>query len=406
MPNYLPNCNKMNLDTCNLIEFVNPSGKIVFRVDGMGPDGKRIRANFKTEGEALSYKQQLEADLANVPSVPLHRTKLSPDQLGEAERAFAELGGKSLSEAVRFYLANYRDAVNPKLFPEALAEYLEEHRRSGSRPLTITNLRIRVGFLLRTHGERMVHEIPTADLEKIIHRGPRSDKTKGNDYRAIAAFFAWALKKNYCPVHPLAAVKKIKHDEGEPVILPLGDCRKLLSAAATYKDGVVLPYVALALFCGIRPTELSRLTWAHIDLENALVRIPKEIAKKRKMRTVAISENCLEWLLPHAVNRPAIVGKNWRRDFDAVKALAGYGTSSEKRPNLKDWTPDIMRHTAITMHFMRDNHEGLTASWAGNSPDIVHTHYKGLLTGNIKSAVAAFWNIRPDQGEGNIIKMA
>lgn len=396
----------MNLKTVRLIEFVNPSGQVVFRVNGTGPNGKQIRKNFKHRGEATSYKQQFEADLANLPSVPLLRSNLSPNQLGEAERAFAELGGKSLSEAVRFYLINCHDLVASRLFPDALAEYLDEHRRSGSRPLTIANLKTRVGFLLRTHNERMVHEIPAGDLEKIIHRGPRSNKTKGNDYRALGAFFAWALKKNYCKVHPLATVRKIKHDEGEPVVLPLGDCRKLVSAAASYKAGITLPYVVLSLFCGIRPTEISRLTWKHIDLEHGFVRITKDIAKKRKTRTVAISENCLRWLLPYAPLGRAFIGKNWRRDFNAVKAIAGYGLPSKKRPNLKKWTPDVLRHTAITYHYMRDNHEGMTASWAGNTPNIIHTHYKALLSGDIKSSVADFWNISPDKGKSNIIKLA
>ncbi|KAB2659934.1 MAG: hypothetical protein DVB32_06880, partial [Verrucomicrobia bacterium] len=64
LPNYLSKCNEMNLKTFRLIEFVNPSGQAVFRVDGMGPNGKRIRKNFKHRGEATSYKQQLEADVA------------------------------------------------------------------------------------------------------------------------------------------------------------------------------------------------------------------------------------------------------------------------------------------------------------------------------------------------------
>jgi hypothetical protein len=47
-----------------------------------------------------------------------------------------------------------------------------------------------------------------------------------------------------------------------------------------------------------------------------------------------------------------------------------------------------MRHTAISMHLAKHEHEGKTAAWAGNSPDIIQRHYKGLV--KAKDA-EAFW---------------
>jgi hypothetical protein len=52
-----------------------------------------------------------------------------------------------------------------------------------------------------------------------------------------------------------------------------------------------------------------------------------------------------------------------------------------------------MRHTAISNHFPHNKHEGETASWAGNSPNVIHRHYKPL----VKEADAKeFWEITPD----------
>jgi hypothetical protein len=40
-----------------------------------------------------------------------------------------------------------------------------------------------------------------------------------------------------------------------------------------------------------------------------------------------------------------------------------------------------------------NKHEGETASWAGNSPNVIHRHYKAL----VKEADAKeFWEITPD----------
>ena len=51
---------------------------------------------------------------------------------------------------------------------------------------------------------------------------------------------------------------------------------------------------------------------------------------------------------------------------------------------------DILRHTAISMHLAAHSNEGLTAAWAGNSPDIIQRHYKGLVR---PADASDFWQI-------------
>ena len=101
----------------------------------------------------------------------------------------------------------------------------------------------------------------------------------------------------------MATISPIATDRGEPEILSLEQCRRLLAAAAGCRDGVLVPYVALGLFCGIRPTELSRLSWKEIDLDQQTVTVGAKLAKMRQRRIVAISDNALEWLLPHGARR-------------------------------------------------------------------------------------------------------
>jgi integrase len=162
---------------------------------------------------------------------------------------------------------------------------------------------------------------------------------------------------------------------------------------------LLVPYVSLALFAGLRPTELSRLTWQRIDLKAKTITLGSDVAKMRSKRIVEMSDNLREWLSPFAVANPPIVGTNWRRDFDAIKLAVGFGNpkriskkDKEKHPELKPWTQDIMRHTAISFHLARYQHEGRTATWAGNSPDMVQRHYKGLVT---KTQASRFWKILP-----------
>jgi integrase len=38
-------------------------------------------------------------------------------------------------------------------------------------------------------------------------------------------------------------------------------------------------YAALGMFVGVRPEELPKLDWKHVDLETGIVRLPPEITK-------------------------------------------------------------------------------------------------------------------------------
>ena len=82
-----------------------------------------------------------------------------------------------------------------------------------------------------------------------------------------------------------------------------------------------------------------------------------------------------------------------------MKNAAGFN-GKEGAKGLRRWVPDYIRHTAISNHFAHHKHEGETASWAGNSPNVIQRHYKAL----VKEAEAReFWEIKPQNVEGEIV---
>jgi integrase len=388
-----------------IIQFTNPSGSSAWRVSGTAEDGGRVRVNFTNRAEAEGERDRLESQSHNVEiSTRLVSTRLTNGQAAEAERAFAMLrDGQSLCEAVRYYLDNYRAPVLKKSLDAAFTEFLADKRNANAREDTVRSLKVKVGFLVSRHGRAAVGEIAGERVREIVFRPNTSPVTRDNVRRALSSFFAWAKRQSYCAANPCDSIEPIRTEREEPTILPLGDAVRLMAVAASHKRGVVLPYTALALFAAVRPRELGKLTWNDIDLEGRTLTIGSHIAKMRGRRVVDLSENLCAWLAPHALRRTPIVGKNWRRDFDMVKAAVGYGTPNDEEPHLKPWTPDILRHTAISHHYATHQHEGKTASWAGNSPDMIHKHYKGLVKA---SDAAAFWQIAPQPAKGKIVRMA
>jgi len=52
-----------------------------------------------------------------------------------------------------------------------------------------------------------------------------------------------------------------------------------------------------------------------------------------------------------------------------------------------------LRHAFCTYHFAAHANENLTAAQAGNSPAMIHAHYKGLAT---KAEAEKWFNVLPE----------
>ena len=391
----------------NIGSYTNPSGTEVYRVSGRTPEGEQVRRNFRTYEEAVGCKAELEIAAFNaVQAVNLKRTRLTDEQLAEAEAAFKKLEGTghSLTGAVDFLLRNWRPSLIQKTVSAAAAEFLEDKQAGHLRSRTLQDYRTRVNRLVKACGDRLVHEITLDELKRVIAPPGKAARTKNGNRRVLFTFFQWCAKCEYCQINPVEKIDPAKVEDKEPEVLTLPEVRAVLRAALAYKEGVLVPYMALSLFAGLRPAELERIRWKNIDLAGRLITVRGEAAKLRKRRTVEISENLVFWLLPH-VNAP-IVGKNWRRDFDAVRRAAGFqGRSAKAEPGqtLKPWVDDVLRHTGLSHHFAHHKHEGATAAWAGNSPETLQRHYKGLVS---PTDAAEFWSMTPGNMGSSVISVS
>jgi integrase len=407
----------------HIVEFSNAAGTTSYRVTGWKFDGTRVRQNFKTHPEALAKLQQLEIEAANLTEAarPVI-TRLTPEQAAEAEVAYAQLGGKPMLTAIRYFLDNYRNPLKPKTVEAAFVEFIAEKKRSNLRPDSIRNLEAKCRALKDTYGRKLCADLSLDTLKALVFTEKRGPVAKDNVRRALNGFFAWAADAGYVAENPMAKIKRIETDDADPVILTITQAQKLMDSARAYKDGALVPFVALALFAGLRPDkELARITWDDIDLKAETITLSGKVAKMRGKRLVEAvrlpsgekdkdgkeilrPSNLFQWLASHAEKKTPIKGSGWRKQFDAVKLAAGFGTpdeADEKRKDLTPWPQDVLRHTAISYHYAHCQHEGKTAQWAGNSPDIVHKKYKGLVK---PENVAKFWTITPEAAK-NVIPL-
>lgn len=134
------------------------------------------------------------------------------------------------------------------------------------------------------------------------------------------------------------------------------------------------------MFCGLRPTEYKRLKKSDIDLDKATISISSDMAKTHSFRIVKIPPVALQWLKKYGVTLPKF--KTARPALIAREIIG-----------LKTWPLDILRHTAASYMLARDQSADAVALQLGNSPTILHKHYKNLVT---DAEAEAFWALTPD----------
>lgn len=372
--------------------FKNPSGEDSFRVSGF-LHGVRIRRNFKARPDAEAECQLLEIqrlDAANKFRTVV--TRLTNDQLREAEAAYQRIGDKpqrSLSFYVDHALATYREPEEPKALVDAVTDYVAGKTKEQERTLiSISQLRS-----IRRELETLKTRFPNGALSQFtpevltayLERGEPSLKTYNNRRGLVSTFFKFARRKGWIRSNPVKRTPhfRLKHRRGSATTLTAEQVASLMAFLETHEDGALVPYFALCLFAGVRPCfrdgEMSRLQPASVNLDTGVVHIEPEVSKVRMKRLVTIQPNLSAWLRAYPLKRYVIVppGMASRHRFVFAKFALSH---------------DILRHTFISMFVGKFRSIAEAALQAGNSEEIVRRHYLDL-----KSAAEAerFFGIRP-----------
>ena len=369
-----------------------------FRLTGW-LDGQRIRKQFLSRDEALGEKQALEIRAANLNGdIRARNTRLTIEQLAEAEAAYSRLGGRSLSQAVEWYLDTYRPPVT--VTPLAVAEtaFLEE-RTLHVRPLTLRDYRLTLQELRAFSGAKAVHEVQTRGLLDFL-TSRKVGKKRWNNLRGdLHAFFEFcrAMPRQWTRENPVTAIPKFRISRGVPQIVSAKHIGEVFAFLEKYTGetgrqpaGFLVPYFALATFAGLRPSvddgEIVKIGQLGdparvVDLDLGVIRITPEIAKTNHVRRIKIRPNLAEWLARYPLRRFPINVPHMRVYIANARRACGLAG--------KD---DILRHTFISMHVGKFRSLGEAALEAGNSESIIRKHYLEMVS---EAEAESFWSIRP-----------
>lgn len=279
----------------------------------LGP-GNRQRRWFNTRDEAETCAEEFRKLLSGAAIRSELTTLQSADALTAlAVLAEAHLKSVRLTTTATFYAQHHQitEATLNDVF-NAWEDRMKANTQSKENPhgklrkKYTANLRSGCTQLLMRFGERPMATITAVELDNFFDTveplrtvtGTLSPGSRNFIYRYARMLWTFAKQKKHISIQPFDELKAPEVPEAFPQILTIAEVERLVKTAQDPQWQHFLPYVTLALFCGIRSEELSKLHWKDIDMTEQVVKVSRFVSKKSRSRSVGIPENAMDLLNP------------------------------------------------------------------------------------------------------------
>lgn len=329
------------------------------------PNGNGFDCSITVRGERCKSRQpdELNAkqwlDSHHTPdAAPLTRA-----QMLDAQEAIKILASAvSLADAAKFFVVQHvkeRKTVN-----EAVSCFLE-HQKSHVKSISLSHYRTYLSRLKELNIET-VTDVNPAHVEALL--AWHGAISKNAILRHLSAFFSFCEKSGWIPSNPAKRIRRFKTPEPPKGVLSIADAQTLLNSAAADAP-LLIPYLAIGLFAGLRPGELMRIKASSLMGDH--IRLSGEDTKTADARTVKIRPNLTQWL---AAYPPKAFIAPIRSTSKMLKAIA------ELAKKAKVAIPkDGLRHSFATYAYELEKNASAIASEMGHAgTDVFFRHYRAL----------------------------
>jgi len=225
-----------------------------------------------------------------------------------------------------------------------------------------------------------------------------SPKSRNHYRAAVRQLLQWAVRKDFLTVtHRLGEADGLRPERGNTAEVEFYTAREFAALLET-AEGPMRAMVAIGGLAGLRSAELLRLEWADVWRVPGHIEITAGKSKTRQRRLVEICPTLGAWLEPYRGHTGKVCPLTatsseviWQQQFLRLCERAGV---SRKRNGL--------RHSFCSYLYALQG-ENQTAMQAGNSPSMIHGHYKGLST---KQDADKWFSVKPSEAARNVIPMA
>ena len=396
-----------------------PAGKFAYYRVAYTVAGKRRMQTFAVYSDAKTAAERIVREAASGSQAAALSASQSRDSLAALERlesfrqstgraisllaavsefveAAGKLHGRSLDEAVTGYLRTVV-SVKRKDVAEAVEEFIagRQHKteaKDGRRAQLSETYAVHINSWLRefagTFTGTAVCDLSKEHLAAYAKTFKAfTPKTKNHRRATVKMFLKWCARQDYLAVnHRLleadCLATEIADAAAADFFRPAELQTFLENASAELR-----PVIAIAGLAGLRGEEIMHLDWADVWRVEGHIEVTARNAKTRARRLVEICPALAAWLKPFHANT---AGKVYPRGVHAYQHALLKLRKSLKIPDRLNG----LRHAFCTYHFAAHANENQTAQQAGNSPAMIHAHYKGLAT---KADAEKWFNVLPSK---------
>ncbi len=245
-------------------------------------------------------------------------------------------------ECVRLGAEEMRKRERTVTFRKAVETALEEREKKNRRARTVTDFRYYCKrMMVRNPGlaERRMRSISSEDCRKILESAFGSSPSQYRKARAImSGVFSTAIRHDWCDANPVSRVEAPDIVEKPIEPLKLDEVERLEETARQPEHQDMQLSLHLMLYCGIRPTEVSRIDPDRdIDWQNQRVVVRPTTSKTGGGRVVPLRK-------ADAVTVRTIP-RRWVHRWRALRKAAGWS-----KETAHPWRQDVCRHTFATYH--------------------------------------------------------
>ena len=253
-------------------------------------------------------------------------------------------------------------------FAKALETALEDRKRKGLRARSIVDFRYLCKRMMKLNpglAERRVRSVTSDDCRRYLETAFGGSAAQYRKARAIlSGVFSTAIKHDWCDSNPVSRVEVPDVVEKPIEPLTIEEVERLEAAVQLPEHRDMQLSLHLMLYCGIRPTEVSRIDPERdIDWQNRRVVVRPTTSKTGGGRVVPLRK-------ADAVTVRTIP-RRWEQRWRALRKAAGWS-----KETAHPWRQDVCRHTFATYHAARfRNFPALQLEMGHRDSSLLRTRY-------------------------------
>ena len=266
-------------------------------------------------------------------------------------------------------------------FAKAVETALEDRKRKGLRARSIVDFRYLCKRMMKMNpglAERRIRSITSEDCRKYLETAFGGSAAQYKKARAIlSGVFSTAIRHEWCDTNPVSRVEVPDVVEKPIEPLTIEEVERLEEAAQLPEHQDMQLSLHLMLYCGIRPTEVSRIDPERdIDWQHAQVLVRPTTSKTGGGRVVPLRKA--------GGITVRTIPRRWVHRWRALRKAAGWS-----KETAHPWRQDVCRHTFATYHAAHyRNFPALQQEMGHRDSDLLRTRYV-MGCGGLDAA--AFW---------------